>query len=457
MVGGRFAGLVVFVVFALFGCVCDAQWGRQSSKAKTQAPATTPQTFRRPTLPKVYVTVRPTVKEPRSTPVPPKTVVEYPPLVKPDTVKAQCGESSVLVEVDLDLLGIGHLIQPSDITLGGCAPVGQDNSAQALLFETELQGCGSTLTMTEDSLAYTFALHYQPKALGATPIIRTNGAVVGIKCLYMRLHNVSSSALKPTWIPYRSTLSGEDLLVFTLRLMTDDWMQERVSNVFFLGDIMNIEASVVQANHVLLRVFVDTCVATLDPNMDAVPRYAFIENQGCLMDSKLTSSRSKFLPRVQDDKLHFQLDAFRFAQESRSSIYIVCHLKATAVSPDTEGKACSFSPVSERWTDAHGNDQACGCCDTSCTRRKGRSLTDSAAQWQGDAALGPIIVQQVSANDMMTQSQSAPLKAETHRAMGMSPEAVVMAGVVAAVGLVCVVVLGTVLFWRQSKPTLSCK
>ncbi|KAJ8407588.1 hypothetical protein AAFF_G00274450 [Aldrovandia affinis] len=399
-------------------------------------------------------TVRPTVKEPRSTPVPPKTVVEYPPLVKPDTVRAQCGESSVLVEVDLDLLGIGHLIQPSDITLGGCAPVGQGNSVQALLFETELQGCGSTLTMTEGSLVYTFALHYQPKALGATPIIRTNGAVVGIKCLYMRLHNVSSSALKPTWIPYRSTLSGEDLLVFTLRLMTDDWMQERVSNMFFLGDIMNIEASVVQANHVLLRVFVDTCVATLDPNMDAVPRYAFIENQGCLMDSKLTSSRSMFLPTIEDDKLRFQLDAFRFAQESRSSIYIVCHLKATAVSPDTEGKACSFSPGSERWTDAHGNDQACGCCDTSCTGRKGRSLADSAAQWQGDAALGPIIVQQASANDMMSQSQSVPLKAEAHSATGVSPEAVVMAGVVAAVGLVCVVVLGTVLLWRLHKPTL---
>lgn len=38
------------------------------------------------------------------------------------------------------------------------------------------------------------------------------------------------------------------------------------------------------------------------------------------MDSKLTSSRSKFLPRIQDDKLHFQLDAFRFAQESRSNV-----------------------------------------------------------------------------------------------------------------------------------------
>ena len=40
----------------------------------------------------------------------------------------------------------------------------------------------------------------------------------------------------------------------------------------------------------------------------------------CLMDSKLTNSRSQFLLRVQDDKLHFQLDAFRFAHETRSAV-----------------------------------------------------------------------------------------------------------------------------------------
>ena len=62
--------------------------------------------------------------------------------------------------------------------------------------------------------------------------------------------------------------------------LVDDWQLERASNVFFLGDLINIEASVVQANHVPLRVFVDTCVATLAPDMNAVPSYAFIEDKG---------------------------------------------------------------------------------------------------------------------------------------------------------------------------------
>ncbi|XP_035248070.1 zona pellucida sperm-binding protein 3-like [Anguilla anguilla] len=478
-----FSGLVVF---GLLGYLCNAQGGYQSSNSNADGFATTPQINRKPVGSQAPITARPTFGRPWFTQGPatrptigrpgftqgpatrptigrpgftqgpatrptlggPKgsTIPAEPPTPKPDAVKAHCGESSVQLEVDMDLLGIGHLIQPTDITLGGCGHVDLDGSTQVLLFETELHSCGSVLAMTADSLVYTFTLNYQPSALGATPIIRTSSAVVGIQCHYMRLHNVSSNALKPTWIPYHSTLSAEDLLVFSLRLMADNWQTERTSTVFFLGDLINIEASVVQANHVPLRVFVDTCVATLDPDMNAVPRYAFIENKGCLMDSKLTNSHSQFLSRVQDDKLQFQLDAFRFAQETRSAIYIFCHLKATAALPDSEGKACSFPLGKERWVSASGNDQACSCCDTSCAGRKGRSV-DSAVQYEGDAVLGPIAVQEATKD---VQQSTGTLKAD-HRAEGAS-EAVFMAAVVAAVALVCMIVLVTVLAWRRYKP-----
>ncbi|XP_035243668.1 zona pellucida sperm-binding protein 3-like isoform X1 [Anguilla anguilla] len=479
MGGERFS--VGFIIFGLFGCLCNAQEGQWLSNLNganpgttgqynrqpvgsqapvtarpplgrpwfTQAPVTPRPTFGGPGFTQAPVTPRPTFGGPGFTqaPVTPRptlwgpTVPVEPPTPKPDAVKAHCGESSVQLEVDMDLLGIGHLIQPSDITLGGCGPVGQDKSSLHLLFETELHGCGSVLATTEDSLVYTFTLNYQPKALGATPIIRTSDAVVGIGCHYMRLHNVSSNALKPTWIPYHSTLSAEDLLVFSLRLMTDNWQMERMSNVFFLGDLINIEVSVVQANHVPLNVFVDSCVATLDPDINAVPRYAFIE-KGCLMDSKLTNSRSQFLQRVQDDKLQFHLDAFRFAQQARSTIYIFCHLKATAVLPGSEGRACSFPPGYERWISASGNDQACSCCDTSCAMRKGRSV-NSAVQYEGSAVLGPIVVQEAT-KDVVPELHGS-LKVD-HWSEGSS--AVLMVGV-AAVGLVCMIVLGTVLVWRR--------
>uniref|UniRef100_W5N6F2 ZP domain-containing protein n=1 Tax=Lepisosteus oculatus TaxID=7918 RepID=W5N6F2_LEPOC len=114
--------------------------------------------------------------------------------------------------------------------------------------------------------------------------------------------------------------------------MADDWSSPRTSNVFYLGDVLNIEASVSQADHQPLRLFVDSCVATLVPDQTSTPRYAFIKNHGCLTDAKTTGSSSQFMPRPQDGKLRMKLDAFRFYQDARSSIYITCLLKVTAAS-----------------------------------------------------------------------------------------------------------------------------
>ncbi len=62
--------------------------------------------------------------------------------------------------------------------------------------------------------------------------------------------------------------------------LADDWSYERPSHSYFLGDIINIEASVKVYNHVPLHVFVDHCVATQVPDMTALPGYSFIENHG---------------------------------------------------------------------------------------------------------------------------------------------------------------------------------
>ncbi|XP_029110688.1 zona pellucida sperm-binding protein 3-like [Scleropages formosus] len=169
-----------------------------------------------------------------------------------------------------------------------------------------------------DSLIYTCTLAYVPKGLDLTPIVRSHGAPINIECHYLRRINMSSNAVMPTWVPY----SAEEHLVFSLQLMTDNWEHERASDIYFLGDILNIKASVVVAIHQPLRVFVDSCVATLEPDVTSVPRYPFVENYGCLTftDAKVTASCSQFLPRKQINKLQRQLDAFRFLQETRSSV-----------------------------------------------------------------------------------------------------------------------------------------
>ncbi|XP_067274725.1 zona pellucida sperm-binding protein 3-like [Pseudorasbora parva] len=312
-----------------------------------------------------------------------------------NSIEAQCWENGVHVEVKQDFFGTGQLLEPSLVSLGGCGVVDIDAAARVLIFHSALQECGGQLVATEDELVYVFSLDYRPEAFQNTPILRSSGVTIGIECHYPRRQNVSSSDLQPNWIPYMSTKVAEDILVFSLTLMTDDWMFERPSNIFFLGDILNIQASLKQYNHVPLRIFVDNCVATAGPDVNSAPTYYFIENHSCLTDAKYTDSSSNFLPRVQDDKLQLQLEAFRFQQENSDAIYITCFLRANSASSqiDEDHKACSFR--TNGWVSSDGSDQVCGCCDTSCGSKTDSVLSKILGfQWEGKAQVGPLQVRE---------------------------------------------------------------
>ncbi|XP_061698178.1 zona pellucida sperm-binding protein 3-like isoform X2 [Syngnathoides biaculeatus] len=283
----------------------------------------------------------------------------------PDSMRVICRKNSIRVEAKRDLLGIGQLVKAVDVTLGGCPATGEDTHDQVLIFDSELHGCGSQLLMSEDTFVYVFTLQYTASPLGDTPIVRTRDVTVNIQCQYQRKHNVSSSFLNPTWTPFRDSKSSEESLYFSLKLMTDDWQFARPSSQFLLGDMMKFEVSVKQFHHTPLRVTVDDCVATVVRNIDTVPRYFFLGNNGCLFDSQVTGSSSRFLPRSQDDRLQFQVEAFKFQQDDRGVLYITCNLKAMASTAvvDSVNKACSFD---SGWTEASGVHEACSCCDTEC-------------------------------------------------------------------------------------------
>ena len=130
---------------------------------------------------------------------------------------------------------------------------------------------------------------------------------------------------------YNDTFTVGLYCCFSFSSLSDDWQFVRPSSVYFLGHVMSIEASIIQAHHTTLHVYVDSCVDTLAPE----PRYSFIENHGCvsgacvfpfqltvllyivnvnstlflfhpircLTDARHTGSKSHFLQQTQDDKL----------------------------------------------------------------------------------------------------------------------------------------------------------
>ncbi|XP_053575494.1 zona pellucida sperm-binding protein 3-like [Bombina bombina] len=333
----------------------------------------------------------------------------------------------MVVTVQRDLYGIGKMVKASDLTLGtqSCQPSAQSTNL-IVVFQNGLQECGNSLQMTPEFMVYSTNLNYNPTPAGNSPIIRTNAASVLIQCYYPRHGNVSSNPIKPTWMPYSSTISAEERLGFSLNLMNDDWSAPRTSTVFRLGDVFHIEASVASGNHVPMTVFIDSCVATLNPNANSDPSYEIISLNGCLMDGKEADSTSAFMsPRPQPDKLQFTVDAFRFTGRDVSTIYITCSLKVAAATqlPDPVNKACSFSKTSNSWSPLEGTSNICRCCDTgncvaspSQSRRvnqynRGRGKRQagpgtSVAQEQTLAILGPLLVIGPDQNKVLAVTQN---------------------------------------------------
>ncbi|XP_034031449.1 zona pellucida sperm-binding protein 3-like [Thalassophryne amazonica] len=315
----------------------------------------------------------------------PELPTEAPPRFRPhfdlkipeaaDSVSVTCGGNLVHVEVKRDLLGTNRPVQAADLKLGSCPAAGEDPRTDVVIFEAELHRCGSELLVSEDFFTYIFMLHYTPTPLGSSGIVRTTAISIRVECHYQRRQDMSLGMVKPTWKPLSVTDASQEHLPFSLQLMTDDWQFPRQSGHFVLEDMMKFEASVKQFHHTPLRVTVDSCVATTVPNTDTVPRYAFLGNHGCLFDSQLTDSRSRFLPQTRPDKLRFEMGAFVFQQDAGGPRDLH-HLPTDSCSSNSSSglrpQGCTFS---DRWQEASASHDVCSCCDTDCGTRSHASHT----------------------------------------------------------------------------------
>ncbi|NWT16285.1 ZP3 protein, partial [Vireo altiloquus] len=284
-------------------------------------------------------------------------------------VAVQCQEAQLVVTVHRDLFGNGRLVSAAELSLGpaACKHSRLDPSRNTVTFSAGLHECGSTVQVTPDSLIYRTLLSYEPDPGSNPVIVRSSPAVIPIECHYPRRDNVSSGAIRPTWSPFNSALAAEEKLLFSLRLMNEDWSAERAFTGFRLGDVLNIQAEVGTQSHVPLRLFVDSCVATVSGDTSSCPTTPSSTSTGpCLVDGRSDATSSAFVtPRPRQDVLRFQIDVFRFAGDPRNLIYIACHLKVTPAerSPDALNKACSFNKARNSWAPVEGTRDICSCCE----------------------------------------------------------------------------------------------
>ncbi|KAL6102816.1 uncharacterized protein ACO6RY_02347 [Pungitius sinensis] len=315
------------------------------------------------------------------------------------TVSVRCTDASMIIVVKADVYKNGLLVSAEELSLGEsehsqrspCRAVAAGDSEY--IIEAELQDCGSTLTVSDDSVIYSNELIIAAAA-GSHGITRRTRVVVPVSCHYLR-RQLASSTDQQQLAP--SLLENLSAAAFSLKLMTGDWRRELLPRALYIGDLLHLEASYAGPDSGQRRLFIDSCVATLSPDATSDPRYYIIENHGCLADATEEESNARFLPRRSASSLQLQLNTFLFHNDSRNSIFITCQLKVTSEMQmsNSINKACNY--VHPRWINVDSGD-VCQCCGSLCsqsspnysTNRRGQIPDDIMAS--GTVTLGPLMV-----------------------------------------------------------------
>ncbi|XP_062422029.1 zona pellucida sperm-binding protein 3-like isoform X1 [Pungitius pungitius] len=324
------------------------------------------------------------------------------------TVSVRCTDASMIIVVKADIYKNGLLVSAEELSLGEskhsqrspCRAVAAGDSEY--IIEAELQDCGSKLTVSDDSVIYSNELIIAAAA-GSHGITRRTRVVVPVSCHYkrrwlffLRTHLASSTDHQQQQLA-PSLLENLSAAAFSLKLMTGDWTREMLPRALYIGDLLHLEASYAGPDSGERRLFIDSCVATLSPDVTSDPRYYIIENHGCLADATETESNARFLPRRSASSLQLQLNTFLFHDDSRNSIFITCQLKVTSEMQMSSSinKACNY--VHPRWVNVDSSD-VCQCCASICSQTSPAYSTNLSEQIpedsmaSGTVTLGPLMV-----------------------------------------------------------------
>lgn len=270
-------------------------------------------------------------------------------------------------------------VDTSLFRLGNCFP--NSLTPTQAVFTVELDDCKFRQLVTGDQMVYSNNLTYI-----SSPESHMRPFSHLIICAYQRPKDWYPVIYNPV---FDTRSQGE--LTFQIGLMNDDFSGPAQSSSFHLGSLIPIMASVQQASHQPLQLFIEECVAATTPQLQSKSStYTIINNNGCLVESKV--SHSRFEPRQKPSEISLLLQAFRFP--SGEQVFLHCMLVAwDPVGFEKTKKACNYIQ-GHGWKllDNPSYSNLCDCCESSCTTRKARSATLGHPQMQHDVVLGPLTI-----------------------------------------------------------------
>ncbi|XP_039974372.1 zona pellucida sperm-binding protein 3d.2 isoform X2 [Xiphias gladius] len=280
-----------------------------------------------------------------------------PPSVSGVSVKTSCKLNKMSVQVRRSVLGTGE--PHTRLKLGTCQA--SKSTRDYLYFEYDFGMCEAKRTMTDNQVAYSNTLQYDPPTLQG-PIRRAVPFTLPVACYYKRYQYSYKIGYTPKLRMRKIFKSMKNRAKFILTPRNARWERLSPSDQYVLGKPMYFEAEAPSMSQDK-RLYVHSCYATPEKSHTSELQFPVVKNFGCMVESK--DSHSRFIP-YKNNAVRFSVDAFLFKGKT-DQLYMHCAMSVGSSVPSPTAKSCNYDTKAGRWVELYGSDSVCTCCDTNCS------------------------------------------------------------------------------------------
>ncbi|XP_070684599.1 zona pellucida sperm-binding protein 3 [Pempheris klunzingeri] len=251
------------------------------------------------------------------------------------------------------------------LKLGNC-PVNQGTTTYYYLLYLLRTDCGFRTENTPDFVLITNTLRYEPTGV----VLREMPFQIPLRCELPRFFHSYKVGFHPKLQGGTIFKALQPKSSFTLSPQDASGNEITGTRTYTLGEEMFFEAK--QPGGALSssqRIYINKCFMTASQDPKSSPKYTFIDNQGCMIDGKVTP-KSKFLAGTSKLVLKFKVVAVIFkdlvSASSAQQFYMHCEIAVGTLAPTPTSKACNYRPDTNAWEELYGDNLVCRCCSSTC-------------------------------------------------------------------------------------------
>ncbi|XP_070781317.1 zona pellucida sperm-binding protein 3 [Enoplosus armatus] len=273
------------------------------------------------------------------------------------------------------------------LKLGNC-PVNQGTKAHYYLLYLLKTNCGFKKESNVDDMSIRNMLHYNPTG----PVLREMPFDVPLQCKFPRFFHSYKVGFYPKLQGGTVLKALQPKSSFTLTPQDASGNEITGAKTYTLGQPMYFEAkrpdSTARSGD--QRMYVNKCFMTASQDANSNPKYTVIDNQGCMIDGKMTE-QSKFIASASKMVQKFSVGALIFKDKvstssSSQQLYMHCEMALGKLTPTQSSKACNYDPATKKWKELYGYDSVCTCCDSTCSSAQPKASRNmiSSHSWKVD-------------------------------------------------------------------------